>query len=46
MLASADIIGRGWRARSLARYPVRAAEVMQQGETPVGFFTQGKVKRH
>jgi hypothetical protein len=45
MLATANIIGGGMRARSLARYPVQAAEVVHHGTLPQGFYTQGKVKR-
>jgi len=46
LLATADIIGRGFWARQLAKYPVEAASVEHIGEIPQGFFTQGKVKRH
>jgi hypothetical protein len=45
LLATADIIGRGYHARKLARYPVEAASVEHVGDMPQGFYTQGKVKR-
>lgn len=46
LLATADIIGRGFQTRKLAKYPVKAASVEHVGDIPQGFFTQGKVKRN